>query len=452
MKWKVMLRKPYIRFIMIVMIVIGFGILMLRPWETEDAQETTTPQAESAANDTPYWETLPPTLPTVDVTNLAPEAIDMENAKVFPSLTYGLHAFFWWDSSYRNVGLDHLNQMQFSHIRQKFAWADLEPIKKDLPKDDPDRYVWAEADAMMNDIEAKGIQVVARLGTPPDWAIVSSTDYQYAKPPFDMERLVDYCSAMATRYKGRIVGYQIWNEPNLNREWGYYSPNPSAFVKLLAACAEAIREADPDAIIISAGLAPTETRDSSVMPHLEFLWKMYAAGASPYFDVLGVHAPGYRSAPEDDPFNLPTGDHAWMSFRHVEYMRAVMVANGDAAKQIAITEMGWTTDQINPTYSWFAVTPEVQGDYLARAYAYAAQHWRPWMGLMITIYYPNPAWTEANEEYWWAIGTVAPLPYGMDGRPAWAALWRMRKISTDPAYNHPARDEYGNPLPEDESL
>jgi hypothetical protein len=66
---------------------------------------------------------------------------------------------------------------------------------------------------------------------------------------------------------------------------------------------------------------------------------------------------------------------------------------------------------------------------------------------MTTIYYPSPEWTAEDEEYWWAIGTIAPLPYGMDGRPAWSALWRMKKVSTNPAYNHPARDAYGNPLP-----
>lgn len=423
------------------LIVLGSAFVWGLQRQEEDDKNK---EASTNSNTVPakfYWEEAPPQYPTPDLENLQPEAVKMEGGtvKVFPSLTYALHAFFWWDPGYRNIGLTHLNQMGFSHIRQKFAWEDIEP--RQVATDDPGRYIWAQADAMMADIEAKNIEVVARLGSPPAWAVVADSYYRYPEPPFDMERLIDYCAAVAERYKGRIYAYQIWNEPNLEREWGNHSPSPEAYTQLLKACATAIRQADPDTIIVSAGLAPTETRTEDVMPHDEFLWKMYAAGASPYFDVLGVHAPGYRSPPEADPRTLPNGDRPWMSFRHVEYFRAIMIANGDTHKQIAITEMGWTIDQINPAYSWFAVTPEQQGDYLARAYQYAAENWRPWVGLMVTIYYPDPGWTPEDEQYWWAIGTVAPLPFGLDGRPAWPALNGIDKISTNPDYDRPGRTE-----------
>jgi hypothetical protein len=378
--------------------------------------------------------------------NFAPNAVDLTQPKTFPALTYGIQTFFWWDESYRNFGLTQINIMQFSHVRQDFAWADIEPEKR--APNDPNRYVWAQADPMVNDIEAKGIKIVARLNKAPVWAINASADY--TEPPFDLERLREYCNAVATRYQGRIVAYQVWNEPNLTREWANLPPSPVGYVKLLAACAEAIRAADPEAVIITAGMAPTGTRDASAMPDDEFFWRMYEAGASPYFDVLGVHAPGYKLPPEVSPDEIVVDNWLrWHCFRHVEDIRAVMVANGDAAKQIAITEVGWTIDpRPDSGYSWFAVTPEQQGDYLARAYRYAADHWRPWVGLMVALYYPNPGWTQADEEYWWAIGEVIPLPFGMHGRPAWSALVQMRKISTNPDYDHPARDAFFNPIDE----
>lgn len=413
---------------------VTLGLAWGQPWRNEEI-----PPA-------PFWELPPPVLPAVDLTSLAPEAIDLSSSRVFPSLTYGIHVSFWWDRTYRLLGLDHMHLLQFTHVRQKFAWRDIEPELRD--EDDPQRYVWAQADAMMDDIEAKGgVEVIARLDAPPDWAVLQGDNYNYYEPPFNMGRLTDYCGMVAARYRGRIAGYQVWNEPNLSREWGGHFPNPAAYVEVLAACATAIRAADPDAIIISAGLAPTGTRFQEVMPHDEFLWAMYAAGAGDYFDVLGVHAPGYRSAPEVDPNDPENEDLPWMYFRHVEYMRAVMVANGDAHKQIAIMEMGWTIDpRPDSPYHWHAVTPEQQGDYLRRAYLYAAEHWRPWVGLIVTIYYPATEWTEADEQYWWAIGTPAPMPFGMDGRPAWWALLRMEKISTNPAYSHPARpDTTGGP-------
>lgn len=378
------------------------------------------------------------------LTDLAPDAVDMTSDKVFPSLTYGIQTFFWWDESYRQIGLDHINLMQFTHIRQVFAWGDIEPELR--LTDDPDRYIWGDADALLHDTEQKGIQVVARISKPPTWAL--RTEVDYGDIPFDEERLQDYCSAVATRYQGRIAAYQIWNEPNLSREWADTIPSPEAYVKLLTLCSDAIRAADPNAIIITAGLSPTGNRDFTAMPDDEYLWRMYEAGLSDHYDILAAHTPGFRYPPEIDPNHpSPEGCLEWRCFRRIERLRAIMVAQGDAAKQMAITEVGYTTDQRpGSIYAWFGVSPATQGNYLSKAYQYAAKTYRPWLGLMVALYYPSVEWTTDDEEYWWAIGTIAPLPYGMDGRPAWPALVQMRKISTEPRYSHPARDETLNPI------
>ena len=98
--------------------------------------------------------------------------------------------------------------------------------------------------------------------------------------------------------------------------------------------------------MISAGLAPTDQDDEYAMPDMKFFAAMYAAGAGPYFDMLGVHAPGYGSPPERSP-DEAEADEFWQGrtwvFRHVEDVRDLMVAQGDGDKQIAVTEMGWTS-------------------------------------------------------------------------------------------------------------
>jgi hypothetical protein len=99
-----------------------------------------------------------------------------------------------------------------------------------------------------------------------------------------------------------------------------------------------------------------------------------------------------------------------------------MIRNGDAARQIAILEVGWTTDPHDPAYSWFAVDEETQARYLVEAYRYAAEHWSPWVGLMSTIYIADTGWTDADEERWWAVTT--PDNYV---RPAYIALANMAK-------------------------
>ena len=55
------------------------------------------------------------------------------------------------------------------------------------------------------------------------------------------------------------------------------------------------------------------------------------------------------------------------AFRHVEDMRAIMVKNGDSAKQVSIMEMGCTADpRRHSPYAWHSVTEEQKAEYLVR--------------------------------------------------------------------------------------
>lgn len=337
----------------------------------------------------------------------------------FPPLTYGIQAFLWWDGGEVGLMLDWVRQMRFTHVKQTFAWRDLEPERG--------QWLWHESDRILSETERRDLHIVARLGKVPAWAapdaaFVRGDDHD--APPVDMADWARYCGAVAERYRGRIGAYQLWNEPNLSREWGGREPDAAGYVALLAACSRAIRAADPDAILISAGLAPTGVYDASAHPDDIYLDALYRAGFQQYIDVVGVHAPGYGQPPEYGPDDAQRdGFHRSMTFRRVEDLRKIMLQHGDAARQMAILEIGWTTDQRNPEYAWHAVSEEEQAAYLRRAYEYAAQHWRPWVGLMSAIYLPKPVWTEADEEYWWSIA----IPGTTLTRPAFAALVQMPK-------------------------
>ncbi len=318
----------------------------------------------------------------------------------FTSLTYGIQTFLWWDKTAASVSIDLVRLMVFSHVKQIFAWKDLEPK--------PGEWNFTRADEVVAEVGTKGLKIVARLTDTPEWAYPSvpgekSVDYLDA-PPDNLEDFANYCGTLAARYKGHIVAYQVWNEPNLAREWGGRPPDAAGYVGLLKVCSEAIHAADPQAIVISAGLAPTGTWDKTATPDDLFFSAMYDAGFQHYADVAGVNAPGYNFPPEISPEEaIERGGQRFGTFRRVEDLRKIMVERGDAARQMAILEMGWTTDPINPTYSWFAVTDEEKADYFVRAYQYAAEHWRPWMGLMSAIYIPDPDWGPEREEYWWSV-------------------------------------------------
>ena len=351
----------------------------------------------------------------------------------FTPLTYGIHAFLWWDGGEAGMNLDWVRMMRFTHVKQTVAWRDIQ-AEAGGPFD------FSRISAILDQIEARDLELVARLGGTPDWAKRDATDPgAHDTPPEDMALFGAYCGALAEQFAGRIRAYQIWNEPNLAREWGGFAPNAADYVDLLAACSAAIRAADPNAILISAGLSPTGNDDASARRDDLYLQDMYDAGFQQYIDVVGAHAAGY-DAPEVGPDDaVAKGGHRWMSFRRVEDLRKIMIANGDAARQMALLEVGWTTNQVHEAYSWYAVTEDEQAAYLREAYAYAAEHWRPWVGLMSAIFLADPAWTEDDEEYWFAI-TEPQEDRGfrfIAARPAFDALLRMEKVCGDtvlPAY------------------
>ena len=335
----------------------------------------------------------------------------------FPSLTYGIHTFLWWDNGNAGTHLDWVRLLSYSHVKQIFAWSDIEP--------QPGIWQWSQADRIVAEVERRGLRLILRLGRVPGWARSPSQLHAHDAPPTNMTQWRNYCAAVAQRYRGRVAAYQIWNEPNLSREWGDNPPDPAAYVQLLDSCSAAIHAADPAAIRISAGLAPTGTTRPVAMPDDIYLDHMYRQGFQQHIDAVGVHAPGF-AAPEIGPDD-PDTQQRWFSFRRIEDLRKIMLHHDDAARQMAILEFGYTTDKVNPSYSWYAVSENEQAEMLLRAYEYAIANWRPWVGLMSLIYLPDPAWLPSDEEYWWSIVE----PRSDQPRPAFFAVANMRKVCDD---------------------
>jgi len=329
-----------------------------------------------------------------------------------------LQAFLWWheEAAIRDLGL--ISDAGFGWVKQQVGWRDVEGIVKG-------NYDWYFTDRIVAEAEQFGLNVLFRLDRQPVWAL--PPDGARTGPVENPQDYGDFCHAIAGRYRGRVQAYQVWNEPNLAREWEDCPPDPAGYVELLRACYIGIKTADPDALVISAGLSPTGNGPPDAMPDIEYLVAMYEAGAAPYFDLLGVHAPGFLYPPEISPDEVGKkhDGHRFFCFRHVEDAREVMLRYGDGDKQIAVLEMGWTTDLVHPSYAWFAVTEEQKAEYLVRAFRYAEENWSPWIGLMTVISIADTRWTEEDEQYWWAI-TEPDWPETRV-RPAYEALREMEK-------------------------
>ncbi|MCL5998724.1 MAG: beta-galactosidase [Chloroflexi bacterium] len=352
---------------------------------------------------------------------LAPTATSYPRTRV-ESPGYGFEAYLWWKPEIATRDLGLVREAGFKWVKQTFAWRDIEV--------EQGKYDWSRADDTVFLTGHFGLKLLIRLDRDPWW------DRSYADgqgiasgPPKDLSHFTSFCGVIAARYRGKVAAYQVWNEPNLAREWGGRPPDAAAYVEMLRGCYIAIKSADPNALVISAGLAPTGNGLPDAIPHTEYLEAMYKAGAAPYFDLLGVHAPGFKAAPEtssDEVAKTPElGGHRFFAFRQVEDLRAIMERAGDGDKQVAILEFGWTSDPVHKEYAWFAVDEQTKAEYMVRAYAWARAHWQPWIGPMIALSLPQFDWTPDNEQYWWSV--IDPSYPKTSTRPAYEALKKMLK-------------------------
>lgn len=333
---------------------------------------------------------------------------------------FGAQAFLWWRPEVADRDLKLMREGGFNWVKQAFAWETIERTGKGA-------FDWSIADRVVQHVNQSGLQLLARLSSDPDlpsfWA---------GHPPGNADNFADFAFAVASRYNcaqgsvGCIQAFQVWNEPNLAREWGNNRPNPAEYVEFLRKAYAAIKRANPNAIVISAGMAPTGSNDNNAMPDDIFYEEMYKAmggNSNCCFDMLGVHGAGFAAPPELDPAeaaaNKPQyGGYRFFSFRHVEDIRNIMVQYGDANKKVVLLEFGWTFDPVNAAYKWHGadagIDQFVQGNYLKGAYVYAAQNWQPWIGLMNMLTMPNLDWLndgnpQDEEQYWWAIMEPSPV-------------------------------------------
>jgi hypothetical protein len=250
--------------------------------------------------------------------------------------------------------LQHAKQIGAQYIIQVFAWNEIEPTRGE--------FHWEYTDWLVRAAEYYGLRIVARLDRTPRWATAYPS--AYSAPPERIEDFGDFVARVAARYRGRIAGYIIWNEPNLAREWGDLPPDPVAYTRLLQHASARIRAVDPQARILSAGLAPTNEYTARAMDERDFLRAMYAAGARGAFDLLAAH-PYPFGLPPDAPRAEP---HA-LNFRRLHDLYAIMRSHNDA-RPIWITEFGYTTEATVET-SAVRVSEGEQARWLAQAYALA---------------------------------------------------------------------------------
>jgi hypothetical protein len=335
------------------------------------------------------------------------------------NMDYGVHMFIADHPATTGRDLRMATDAGFHWQKSLFRWRDIEGIARG-------QFDWTDSDRVVRDSNAAGLRILARLDFEPLWA---RKDHAHNGPPDNYQDYWDFVSAFASRYRnnsplGHVQALEIWNEPNLDREWGNQPINAASaadYVRLLGGAYQAAHAANPEIVVLTAGLSPNGVTDGHSADDLQYLRWMYAAGLQGKFDALGAHA--NTQAPEVGAAfgSLKDFPHPSFYFRRVEQLRQVMVEGGDAAKQVWLSEWGWTADTVHPEFAWFAVTDAKKADSLIEAFQYARANWGAWIGVMSVWTLPDPTWDKSREEYWWAIADPDGTP-----RPAYTLIREAR--------------------------
>jgi polysaccharide biosynthesis protein PslG len=320
-----------------------------------------------------------------------------------PSPDYGLSMFLWDNPGSTSRDLTIASGSNFHWQKTLFQWRSIEGACKGC-------FDWTESDRVVKASQQAGVKIIARVDFEPAWA---RKDGANNAPPDNYQDYADFVNAFANRYRpgsavGPVDAIEVWNEVNIDREWGNQTINRQQardYVQLLTLAYRAAKSANPTITVVTAGLSPTGVENGHAEDDVTYMQWLFDAGlkGGVNYDVLGAH--GNTQAPEVDVAlnSLPAFGHPSFYFRRIEQLREVQVKNGDSARQIWLLEFGWTADQIHPDYAWFAVSEQKKADNIIKAFQYAKTHWSPWIGVMTVWTLADPAWTPANEQYWWAI-------------------------------------------------
>ena len=211
--------------------------------------------------------------------------------------------------------------------------------------------VWTLFDALYQQMLARGIRPLFILYAAPCWAQAGACR-QGAHPSADyFDELADFAARAAQRYP-QAAGIEVWNEPNYEIYWGG-TPDPEAYGQMLKTVVPAIKAANPNMPVVTAGLSPHINDDTDAMAYETFLRRTYATGGPQLADAIGTHPYPNRRYSEDYLGNIRVN-----LFR---YLR-VMSDFGDANKPMWVTETGVSNDGDE------GFDPDQQADALAQIY------------------------------------------------------------------------------------
>ena len=229
------------------------------------------------------------------------------------------------------------------------AWPNLEP--------QPGKWDFSKTDKYVDLAEQHHISVLFPIALSPAWASSRPEEPSGYGPgnaalPKNMDDWKNYVRTVATRYKGRVHDYEIWNEPNLKQ---FYTGAAPELVEFARAAYLTLKQVDPSVTVSS----PAVTSSYGVPWFDQYL----QAGGIRTGDVFGYHVYVNPNPPEE---MVPL----------IQQVRAVMQKHDVGQGQLWDTETGWAIQNavgdVKPApgkgFNSVVLSPEQASGYLARAY------------------------------------------------------------------------------------
>ena len=239
-------------------------------------------------------------------------------------------------------------------------------------------------DDIINRARARGLKVLGELSNEAwnGWLTMwQENNAEAAGGNGDNQYIQDFAQkaavVLAQHFEGRVDIWEIWNEPNLSATYLY----PSNFAQLLAQVYAGVRGAGlSGARFVSGGITSFQDGNgaiTAVSSGADYLTKVYQQGkARASWETIKT---AYGSYPLDyvgqhiyiDGFTKTASSRIKTALRlvHDAYVQA---EDGTSAKQIVITEFGWSTQNVSEktqssnlqtAYTAYKTTPYVVNAY-----------------------------------------------------------------------------------------
>ncbi|PJF30734.1 MAG: hypothetical protein CUN51_07040 [Candidatus Thermofonsia Clade 1 bacterium] len=332
--------------------------------------------------------TLPPpaTLPPADGTLLRADLMGVQ-----------IHTFLNDDDF--SVMLDRTAELGVGWVKFQLSWKLYEPAQGQFSS-----FYYAMV-LNVQRASLRGFKTLISVAKAPDWARPPAVHGIEDGPPADPQHLADFIAAFVRDVKPEFIdAIEVWNEPNLIREWRGNVISGADYMRYFRAAYEAIlreQRAQPSALkpthrimVITAGPAPTVTLpDGSTMGDREWLQDLYNNGLATLSadgDIgIGVHSFGWANPPEARCCQATSGVTGWYEhpsfyFREtLDAYRQIMLRNGHGNARLWVTEFGWATydglkrsdgtaASADSRYAWQTfLNQEQQAAYILRAFRLA---------------------------------------------------------------------------------